>query len=338
MISTPALSPTPAHTKAASVPDLLASLEDTFLAQTHDLVSPASLYEPIHYLMGLKAKRVRPLLVVLAHQGWAPVGPEALRLAVAVEYFHNFTLVHDDIMDNAPTRRGQPTLHTQWNTNVAILAGDAMFAHSVRLAAEAFPSRASLLVGKLAEVARVVCEGQARDMDYTAAEGVTVEAYLEMIAQKTAWLIGGALWMGAASAGASTPEADALFTYGLKVGTAFQVMDDLLDTYADEADLGKKVGGDIIEGKNTYLWLRALQKANTPTRRELLYWRGVQGMDEEKVAQVRRIYTELGVPQDTRTLVEGLYAEAEAAFGPLAKRPTLAPLHQYITNLTQRSS
>lgn len=334
MLSTTSTATRTAH--IADVPHLLARLEDTLARLGNQYAQPASLYQPVNYLMGLKAKRVRPLLLLLAHQGWASAEQPALDLAAALEYLHNFTLAHDDIMDNAPTRRGQPTVHSRWDANVAILAGDVMFAQSISLAAGAYPEKAALLVGKLAEVARVVCEGQARDMDYTAAADVTVDAYLEMVAQKTAWLIGGALWMGATAAGAPAAEAEALFQYGVKVGTAFQVHDDLLDTYADEAELGKKVGGDIIEGKNTYLWLRALQKASGPTRKELVYWSGMQGMDDEKVAQVRRIYNDLGVADDTRTLIDSLYAEAEAVFAPLAAHETLLPLHQYLLHLTQR--
>lgn len=316
---------------------LLSELDERMPAVGLPYQAPESLYAPIRYILQLKAKRIRPLLVLMAHEAYAGTLPDAAyQLATGVEFFHNFTLMHDDIMDHAPLRRGEPTVHTKWNANVAILAGDEMFVEAFRLVATSFPQQSAALSAHFAQAARIVCEGQARDMDYTQAEEVSVEAYTEMIRQKTATLIGASLWLGATSGGADSATAEALYNYGLEVGTAFQLMDDYLDTFADEEKLGKQSGGDIIEGKQTYLWIRAREKATPAQRKELKYWQGVEGMDDEKVAQIRRIYKELGVDQDTRNRVARHYRSAKKHLDPLTENPGVRAIRDFLAGLMER--
>jgi geranylgeranyl diphosphate synthase, type II len=331
----------PDTTTALQSPDaLLATLEDALRTQPHLHGTPGSLYEPMRHLLALRGKRIRPMLVLLAYQAWADVHPlpiGAYQLAVGVELFHNFSLVHDDIMDNAPTRRGQPTVHVHWNTNIAILAGDALFAEAVRMVAVSFPAYSAELTAQFCTVARVVCEGQAEDMDYTTATEVELSAYLEMIRKKTAVLLGGALWLGARGAGAPAAVCQAMYDYGEAAGIAFQLLDDLLDTYAQQSELGKQVGGDIIEGKNTYLWLRAMVKATPAQRQELLRWRSTTGADAEKVAQTRRMFDELTVADDTRALVQDYYSRAAAHIAPYKTEPGILQLEAYMQALIDRT-
>jgi geranylgeranyl diphosphate synthase type II len=334
-------SATPPVSVALQTPEtLLHSLEDVLKAQPYLHGSPASLYEPMQHLLNLRGKRIRPLLTLLAYQAWADAQPlpiGAYQLAAGVELFHNFSLVHDDIMDNAPTRRGQPTVHVRWNANTAILAGDALFAEAVRVVAISFPEHSTALTERFCVTARQVCEGQAEDLDYTSATDVGIEAYLEMIRKKTAVLLGGAVWLGARAANAPAEACEALYHYGEDIGVAFQLLDDLLDTYAEQAELGKQVGGDIIEGKNTYLWLRAWAKATPAQQKELQYWRGMHGMDDEKVAQTRRLYNELGVAEDTRTLAQTYYDRAAAYLQPYRQLPGILLLENFLQALVQRT-
>ncbi|MEM9985929.1 MAG: polyprenyl synthetase family protein, partial [Bacteroidota bacterium] len=224
-------------------------------------LSPHNLYAPMGYILSLKGKRIRPILTLLAYQGVSGQVPhQAMNLAVSLELFHNFTLMHDDIMDRAPMRRGQPAVHIKWDENIAILSGDALFAFSMGLVVEGFPQHAAALAKEYARVAMGVCEGQMEDLDMAQQEQVSIEEYIEMIRKKTAVLLGGCLSLGALAAGASAELADEMRRYGEMLGIAFQLQDDLMDAFPPE-NFGKQVGGDIIENKKTYLFLKALELA-----------------------------------------------------------------------------
>lgn len=214
--------------------------------------SPAELYEPISYIMALGGKRLRPLLTMLSYSLYRNDPEKILKAAVAVEVFHNFTLMHDDIMDNAPLRRGQATVHEKWNANVAILSGDVMLVKAYDLLLESNPARLKEVIAKFNKCAAEVCEGQQHDMNFETLSQVNESEYLEMIRQKTSALLGFSLELGAILADA--PESDCLLlkNMGESIGMGFQLQDDLLDVYADQEKFGKLVGGDIIANKKRF--------------------------------------------------------------------------------------
>lgn len=262
--------------------------------------SPRDLYEPIQYIMDLGGKRIRPALVLLSADLYG-AGPEkALPAAMAVETFHNFTLLHDDIMDDAPLRRGKTTVHEQWDTNTAILSGDAMLIEAYR-ELEAYPPESFKPLMQLFSITALeVCEGQRYDMDFETRQQVTVEEYLKMIRLKTAVLLGCALKMGALVGGAPLGDQEALYEFGIRLGLAFQLQDDYLDVFGDPETFGKQVGGDIIENKKTYLYLRALQLASPEEARELSDLYSIKPADPgQKVDRVRQIFRACGVDRES---------------------------------------
>jgi len=259
--------------------------------------SPAALYDPRNYVMRQGGKRMRSLLCLLGYGLYKQDLKEALDLAYAIELFHNFTLVHDDIMDEAPTRRGQPAVHAAYDTSSAILTGDAMLIEVYdRLSRLDYHSPLEM-IQIMNTTAREVCEGQSYDMSFEKAAAVSITDYLQMIELKTAVLLGAALEMGAKLAGASDVDQDHLRKYAINSGIAFQLQDDYLDVYGDPEKFGKKVGGDIIQGKKTYLYLRALNLMEESDRvgLEELYT-STSINDEDKVARVRDIFDELFIP------------------------------------------
>ncbi len=309
--------------------------------------APVALYEPMRYLLALKAKRMRPLLVLMAYRAYHPA-PSAddwrriTEVALGVELFHNFTLMHDDIMDRAPTRRGQPTVHEKWDVNVAILSGDAMLAEAMQCVISAFPDRAAQLGRLFTTAAREVCEGQMRDMELAALAPDAlgphpVDDYLQMIGLKTAALLGASLQLGAAAAGADADALERLRAIGWQMGTAFQLQDDLLDAYAP-ATTGKQAGGDILENKKTYLSLRALERADATQRAELLRWFATTERSAEKVAAVMRLYDALGIAADTEALIADEFERARGLAAPLLERPGVSALLGYLTELAGRTS
>lgn len=346
MLSAPTLPAVPIATPSAadvSVLELLQQVEQGLAALPLGQQEPATLYQPMQYLLGLKAKRMRPLLVLLGYQacinGTDSTPSRALPTALSVELFHNFTLMHDDIMDNAPTRRGMPTVHTKWDSNVAILSGDGMFAYSMLLVAQTFPEHAHDLVRIYSQAALAVCEGQMRDMDLAARPGteVTVPEYLEMIGQKTAALLGASLRLGACAAGADEATQLHFERFGILTGIAFQLQDDLLDVFAP-ATTGKQPAGDIIENKKTYLWLRALEKATPAQRNELLRWTTISDRNEEKVAAVLAIYNQLGIAAETQQVVDRYFAEALTELAGMEDRPAVQQIETLLAQLIQRVS
>ena len=318
-------------------PDLVTQLRTTFLNRlttTFGDRQPAGLYAPVDYIMGLGGKRVRPVLALLAARMFGdPDGaPAGLPVALAVETFHNFTLVHDDIMDDSPLRRGRPTVHERWDTNTGILSGDLMLIQAYEhLCSLPDPTRTAELLCTFNRVARGVCEGQQYDVDFERRGDVTVDEYLRMIELKTAVLLGGALEMGALAAGAPRAAADRLYAFGRLTGLAFQLQDDLLDTFGDQALTGKRTGNDIIRNKKTYLYLRTLADAGPAEASEMAELFRAQPADPApKVARVTAIMEAAGIPAKVAALRDELQAEAyahlDAAGGDPAVRAALRAL------------
>ena len=262
---------------------------------------PANLYEPINYILGLGGKRIRPLLSILAYQLYQKGYDKILKPSLAVEVFHNFTLMHDDIMDQAPLRRNMPTVHTKWNENVAILSGDVMLVKAYDLLLEAENSIIKEVISKFNDCAAAVCEGQQMDMDFEDADHVSVDEYLNMIKLKTAVLLGYSLELGGLIGGASKDDRINLKQFGINMGIGFQLMDDLLDVYADKEIFGKQVGGDIIANKKTYLLIKARELAQGADKMELEKWLSLKDFDPvEKVESVTSIFNRLNIEQLTK--------------------------------------
>jgi geranylgeranyl diphosphate synthase type II len=299
-----------------TLPQLLARIAD-FAAQHPFPQAPASLYEPCDYILTLGGKRLRPALLLMGYELFGDDSDRALPPAWAVELFHNFSLMHDDIMDAAPLRRGQPTVHTRWNTTTGILSGDVMLIYAYRYLA-AFGDAATIpaLVHTFNRVATEVCEGQQMDVDFETRPDVSIPEYIRMIELKTAVLLGGALEMGALCAGAARADVDHLYHFGRLAGIAFQIQDDLLDTYGDPAKFGKQVGGDILQNKKTLLVLKTLEVAGETDRAELarLMRTGADDADA-KIAAVRAIFDRNDIP---RLIAAEQQQYQQAAFGHLA--------------------
>ncbi|RZK36444.1 MAG: polyprenyl synthetase family protein, partial [Hymenobacter sp.] len=262
---------------------------------------PATLYDPIRYIMSLGGKRLRPLLTLLSGQLFTDELAPLVKPALATEVFHNFTLLHDDLMDQAPLRRGQPTVHEQWNPNVAILSGDVMLVRAYELLFENVPAAVlPRVLRRFSQTAAEVCEGQQWDMNFETEATVTIPQYLDMIRLKTAVLLGYALELGAVLAGASADDTEHLRQFGTDIGLAFQLRDDLLDVYGDAATFGKRVGGDIISDKKTFLLLTAQAQANAAQKAALGQHVGQPlGDAEAKVQAVRSVYDELNIRAQT---------------------------------------
>ena len=273
--------------------------------------TPRELYEPCDYMLTLGGKRLRPALLLLAYELFADDVEQALPAAWAVELFHNFTLLHDDIMDAAPLRRGRPTVHTRWNTTTGILSGDVMLIHAYRhLATTGSPDLVADLVQIFNRVAIEVCEGQQYDMNFETRQDVQLAEYIRMIELKTAVLLGGALEMGACCAGAKHADREHLYQFGRLAGIAFQIQDDLLDTYGDPAKFGKQVGGDIMQNKKTWLVLKTLETAPEGDREALNYWMHTSQTEPGKVEAVRAIFDRNGIPEQVATEKQHYQAEA----------------------------
>lgn len=283
--------------------------------------SPRELYEPVDYIMQLGGKRLRPLLLLMSYQLFRDDVTKALPAAMAMEVFHNFTLVHDDIMDEAPLRRGKPTVHIQYDRNRGILAGDVMLIQAFRFLLDAAAAHQIRSVTEtFCEVAIGVCEGQQLDMNFETRDEVTLPEYLRMIELKTAILLGGAMKIGALLADAAASDAQHLFAYGNLIGVAFQIQDDLLDAYGDPDKFGKKTGGDILRNKKTYLLLKAFELADAATKIQLNDW--LTSTDETaKVAGVLDIYDRLQVRKKAQTEKNRMLLEADQHLDAIACPP-----------------
>ncbi len=290
--------------------DQLSQLEN----QLHNLPlgnEPKDLYDPIRYILALGGKRLRPMLVLLGYGLKKENYPSILNPALAVEVFHNFTLMHDDIMDLAPLRRGRPTVHEKWNNTVAILSGDTMMVKAYDLLSEVPAKQLPTAMKKFNKCAMEVCEGQQLDMNFEELNSVTEQQYIEMIRLKTGVLLGFSLELGGLLAEMKEDEQAQLKSIGQQIGIGFQLMDDLLDVYGDKAKFGKQVGGDIASNKKTYLLIKALQLANPTQKSELNTWLEKRNFDIlEKVEVVKNIYGELRIDQLTRSKIDGYYDQA----------------------------
>ena len=258
--------------------------------------APEGLYGPVKYIISLGGKRMRPQLVLMACEMFGGKTEDALPAAIAIELFHNFTLVHDDIIDRAPLRRGKPTVHEKWNSNTAILSGDVMLVHAYRALEELREENVSSILSVFNRTAALVCEGQQLDTDFETQQQVSIAQYLKMIELKTAVLLGAALQIGALAGGANEKEAERLSGFGCAAGIAFQLKDDLLDVYGDENKFGKQKGGDIIVNKKTFLLIKALELCSPYQKEELLNWMQAGASNAiEKVKAVTAIYDSLNV-------------------------------------------
>lgn len=272
--------------------------------------NPENLYEPIQYILSLGGKRLRPLLVLLGYGLNKEDMATIVEPALAVELFHNFTLMHDDIMDDAPLRRGKPTVHEKWNQTVAILSGDTMMVKSYDYLLKCPHRSIPEVIQKFNKCAIEVCEGQQLDMNYEN-ESIGEQNYLEMIRLKTAVLLGFSLEFGGILAEVDENQKRLLNQVGEKAGIGFQLMDDLLDVYADKAKFGKQVGGDIVANKKTYLLIKAMELASPVQQKELNYWIGKKEFDvEEKVNAVKNIYSDIGIRSLTEQKMNSYYDEA----------------------------
>lgn len=256
---------------------------------------PEQLYAPVSYALDNSGKRMRPLLVLLGCKVFSPSIENAIRPAIGMELFHNFTLLHDDIMDDAPLRRNQPTVHRKWGTNVAILSGDAMMILAYQQVLETKPEALATVLRIFNQTALEVCEGQQLDMDFERLDRVSIDDYLNMIRLKTAVLLAACLKVGATIGGANEEQAQLLYDFGLNTGIAFQLQDDILDVFGESAKVGKQRGGDIIANKKTYLLLKAMELADHDTAAELSSWLRADGPG--KVEAVTGIYNRLNVRQ-----------------------------------------
>jgi len=262
---------------------------------------PKNLYDPIKYILNIGGKRVRPMLAMLAYQLYKKDVNKMLLPILALEVFHNFTLVHDDIMDEAPLRRGNETVHTKWDSNIAILSGDVMMVKAYDLLSNAPTDVLPIVLKKFNTCAQEVCEGQQKDMDFEKLPSVSVEEYLDMIRQKTAVLLGFSLELGAILAGAPTEESDILYEVGVNLGLAFQLQDDLLDLYGGEG-FGKQIGGDIINKKKSILITKAVELSND--KNSLLYtYNSTNNQPSNKVETISNLFDQLGIQEEVKKMV-----------------------------------
>lgn len=281
---------------------------------------PADLYAPIDYILSLGGKRMRPILLLLSYQLYKKDIKLALKPAIAIEVFHNFTLLHDDIMDKAPVRRGQSTVHTKWNENVAILSGDAMLIQAYQYLSELPKDSLMACLPVFNTMALKVCEGQQFDMDFEIQAEVDLESYLKMIEYKTAVLLGASLKMGAIIGGGDAKDAENLYEFGRKIGIAFQLKDDLLDVFGDTDAFGKQLGGDIIANKKTCLYLKALSLSEGDEKMKLVNLYSSHSINQtEKVQKVKQLYTSLEIEVHINDLISEYYDDAMKSLNAIDK-------------------
>ena len=269
---------------------------------------PSSLYEPIKYVLSLGGKRVRPVLMLLAYNLYKEDPERIMMQAIALETYHNFTLLHDDLMDNADMRRGHETVHRKWNPNQAILSGDTMLLQAFQRMGQCEADKLQQVIGVFTETTLEIDEGQQLDVEFETRNDVTEDEYVEMIRLKTSVLLACAVKIGAILAGASKEDQDNLYKFGEQIGLAFQLQDDLLDVYGDPKVFGKNIGGDITSNKKTYMLINAVNRANPEQRAELTKWIEAETFDrEEKVKAVTRLYDEIGIRALCEQKMEACY-------------------------------
>ncbi len=294
--------------------------------------TPENLYDPLRYFMTLGGKRMRPALTIMGANLFGVSKEESIHAALAIEFFHNFSLIHDDIMDLAPVRRGKTTVHEKWNQNIAILSGDVLFVEAYEQLAKYSDERLPLLLKRFNETAREVCEGQQLDMDFENRETVTGNEYIEMIRLKTSVLLGCALEFGAILGRQNEEIRNQLYAFGVSLGIAFQIQDDILDLYADPDKFGKQVGGDILSNKKTLMLITALQSADQRVS-DLLS----MPANEEKIKLAQSLFRELGVVDKVQLEMDLYYQKAQAALQAIRNQGmNTDPLKQLSDFLIQR--
>ncbi len=272
---------------------------------------PSELYDPIRYMIQLGGKRLRPALVLMSHELFGGDPEKVLQPALGIEIFHNFTLLHDDIMDKAPLRRSKPTVHEKWNTDIAILSGDTMFVQACQLMMNIDSDFISPVLSLFFKTAIEVCEGQQLDMNFESQENVSHEEYIEMIGLKTAVLLGCSLSIGAICANAKKEDIEHVYQFGKKLGIAFQLHDDILDVYADANKFGKQIGGDIIANKKTFLFISTLEQAQSGILEEFKHWTSVKEFNsEEKVKAVIDIFDSLNIRLQAEQKMNDYFSDA----------------------------
>ena len=301
---------------------------------------PKSLYEPITYILSLGGKRIRPALVLMAYNLYREDVEKAIRPAIGLEVFHNFTLLHDDLMDQADKRRNKPTVHKVWNANTAILSGDAMLIAAYQLIGETAPEHLKEVLDLFTRTALEICGGQQYDMEFESRMDVSEEEYLEMIRLKTAVLLACSLKTGAILGGASREDAENLYRFGINIGLAFQLQDDLLDVYGDTKTFGKNIGGDILCNKKTFLLINALRRAEGEQRAQLEHWIARKDFDAaEKIAAVTNIYNVLGLKELSEAKMQTYYAEGMKNLAALSvSEERLAVVKEVTSRLMFRQS
>lgn len=317
----------------------LAALQSLFQKEIDSLnlgKAPAKLYDPMHYIMHLGGKRLRPILSLMGAQIYGdPI--KAMPQAMAIELFHNFSLIHDDIMDAAPLRRGKTTVHIKWDENVGILSGDGMLVKAYQYIAQCDPAILPEVLGTFSQTALEVCEGQQMDMDFETMDEVETDTYIKMIQFKTSVLLGCAMKVGALVGGGSKEDADALYQFALLLGTSFQIKDDYLDVYGDPEKFGKQVGGDILSNKKTLMWIEAQRRAD----RKGVDFSSYSSMEpnEDKVHSFQELYKILGVDSYAKEQIDHYYALSLQALDKVsADAEKLAPLREFASWLYSRDS
>lgn len=316
--------------------EICRTIEEALARLTFDQ-PPRSLFDPITYTLSLGGKRIRPALALMACDLFGGKNEDVLQPALGLEVFHNFTLLHDDLMDEADRRRDKPTVHKLWNPNVAILSGDAMLICAYQLVAKA---NDKAILELFSRTALEICAGQQYDMEFESRPDVTEEEYLEMIRLKTAVLLACALKVGAMIGGASAADADALYDYGIHIGLAFQLQDDLLDVYGDPKTFGKNIGGDILCNKKTFLLINALSAASEEQRQVMEDWMARKTYDaQEKIAAFTNLYNELSIRDLTERRIEDYYRMANEDLARLSIAPeSLSVLKGTCDRLMKRKS
>ena len=302
---------------------------------------PSGLYDPVKYVLSLGGKRIRPVLMLMAYNLYKENVDEIMMQAIALETYHNYTLLHDDLMDKADVRRGKPTVHKKWNDNTAILSGDSMLVLAYQRMLSGLDSENLKKVLDLFTVTALeIGEGQQYDMEFETRNDVTEAEYIEMIRLKTSVLLACALKIGAILGGASDQDAEALYEFGEKLGLAFQLQDDYLDVYGDFKTFGKQIGGDIMCNKKTYMLINAHLLANEEQARELHSWLNKENpLREEKVAAVTRLYNEIGVPELVSNKINQYYLEAAQALLRVSlPQERTAVLWDYAQSMLNRKS
>ena len=299
---------------------------------------PASLYEPIRYVLSMGGKRIRPVLMLLGYNLFKDHPEDIMMQALGLETYHNYTLLHDDLMDKADLRRGNQTVHKRWNDNTAILSGDSMLVLAYQRMAQCRPQYLPAIMELFTETALEIGEGQEYDMDFENRNDVAEDEYIEMIRLKTSVLLACALKMGALLADASADDAERLYKVGEQIGLAFQLQDDLLDVYGDPEVFGKAIGGDITSNKKTYMLINALNRSDAQQRQELMRWINAKDFDrQEKIAAVTRIYNEIGIRALCEERINYYFEEARKTLCQVSvSDDRKQPLRDYMDEMMNR--